>query len=295
MTGAAPRSLRARGGLPSTGWPAVFFGLPFMAAGAAQLAMAGGLIDAGGGRAPAEILWATGAVFAGAGLLVSGSGARGLAAAARRRRTRAERPGEPWLWDREWETVVRDDGLSRTASSFFWGAFITVFMIPFNWWAWFSGDGVLPVKLITTLFDGLALAMLGHGFYQLGRGLKYGVSRLVLPSVPLRLGTRPAVKLESADRVRGQLSASLRCVEERVVTDHSGGKRSQRVECFVLHEKSWTIERSPTGADLAIALELPAAAPSTDFGRHPPRYWELELAAETPGIDYHAVFLLPVY
>lgn len=292
---AAPRSLRARGGLPSTGWPAVFFGLPFIAAGAAQLAMAAGYIDAGGGRAPLEILWATGSVFAGAGLLVSGQGVRGLAAARRRRRLRAEHRGQPWLWDRDWDLVVRDDGVSRTASSFLWGAFMTVFMVPFNWWAWFSADGVLPVKLITTLFDVLALGMLGHGFYQLGRGLKYGISRLALPSVPLRLGSRPTVKLEAADRIEGRLAASLRCVEERVVRDGSGSKTTTRVECFVLHEKAWTVDRSAAGADVNLTLELPADAPPTDLGVHPPRYWELELAAETPGIDYHAVFLLPVY
>lgn len=33
----------------------------------------------------------------------------------------------------------------------------------------------------------------------------------------------------------------------------------------------------------------------TRLGTNPPRYWELEVKADLPGIDYAALFVLPVY
>jgi hypothetical protein len=34
---------------------------------------------------------------------------------------------------------------------------------------------------------------------------------------------------------------------------------------------------------------------TTALSEHPARYWELELRAETEGIDFVAAFLLPIY
>jgi hypothetical protein len=40
----------------------------------------------------------------------------------------------------------------------------------------------------------------------------------------------------------------------------------------------------PNEADLTTALS-----------QRPARFWELEVRADTPGVDYHSRFLLPVY
>ena len=34
---------------------------------------------------------------------------------------------------------------------------------------------------------------------------------------------------------------------------------------------------------------------STGLGERPPRYWELEIEGNAPGVDYKAGFLVPVY
>ena len=40
---------------------------------------------------------------------------------------------------------------------------------------------------------------------------------------------------------------------------------------------------------------VPPDAPGTSLVMRPPRYWELEVNAAMPGVDYRAVFLVPVY
>jgi hypothetical protein len=44
-----------------------------------------------------------------------------------------------------------------------------------------------------------------------------------------------------------------------------------------------------------VRFPIPPDAPTTELGARPPRYWELELSAEVPGVDFGARFLVPVY
>ncbi len=48
-------------------------------------------------------------------------------------------------------------------------------------------------------------------------------------------------------------------------------------------------------ATLDLFFQLPAEDLGTALSASPPRYWELEVKAETAGVDYAATFLLPVY
>ncbi len=50
-----------------------------------------------------------------------------------------------------------------------------------------------------------------------------------------------------------------------------------------------------TQGEIPISIRLPQGDFSNRLLDTPRRYWELEVKAETPGIDYHAAFLLPVY
>ena len=49
------------------------------------------------------------------------------------------------------------------------------------------------------------------------------------------------------------------------------------------------------GASLSFRLPDASRAPPTSLGARPPVYRELEVKAEVPGVDYGAVFLVPVY
>jgi hypothetical protein len=52
------------------------------------------------------------------------------------------------------------------------------------------------------------------------------------------------------------------------------------------------------GSRIPIHFELPPPGPTvlpTELDAELPRYWELEVWAELQGLDFAAVFLLPVY
>jgi hypothetical protein len=49
------------------------------------------------------------------------------------------------------------------------------------------------------------------------------------------------------------------------------------------------------GIPKIVKFDLPAGDLATQLSRVPPRYWQLELRAERPGIDYDVKLLLPIY
>jgi hypothetical protein len=49
------------------------------------------------------------------------------------------------------------------------------------------------------------------------------------------------------------------------------------------------------GGDLPVSFKLPEGEFGTRLSEAPARYWELEVKADTPGLDFGALFLLPVY
>ena len=52
--------------------------------------------------------------------------------------------------------------------------------------------------------------------------------------------------------------------------------------------------RGDAGVPVTFLLP-PSKDLSTSLSERPPRYWELKVEADTPGVDYEATFLVPVY
>ena len=53
--------------------------------------------------------------------------------------------------------------------------------------------------------------------------------------------------------------------------------------------------RSLAGRSVPVSFSLPMAARPTKLADKPPVYWEVEIIADNPGVDYKAAFLVPVY
>ena len=90
----------------------------------------------------------------------------------------------------------------------------------------------------------------------------------------------------------------MRFVEEQYETRGSGKNRSQQVICYQRYHENRTLKGkdiSPSGT-LSLEWDLPNEAElTTSLSHRPARFWELEVKADTPGVDYHSRFLLPVY
>jgi hypothetical protein len=123
---------QARSATTIHGWPAVFFGVPFLAAGIGAYVVQR--------LAPESIqgprllmVWFAG-IFGLVGLLMIVHGLRGLRRRAGVARRRAAHPGQPWLWDYEWDrSGASDDTRRRLWRAIFVSVFFVAFLLPFNW------------------------------------------------------------------------------------------------------------------------------------------------------------------
>src|SRR5262249_2983795 len=96
-----------------------------------------------------------------------------------------------------------------------------------------------------------------------------------------------------------EIAFTLRCVQERYITDNSNGEHTTRVVCFELYNDSQTLSRSQLAAyslqGIPLEFTLPESAPSTFLASAPPTYWEIEVAGKSPHAKLEAFFLVPVY
>jgi hypothetical protein len=285
--------------MPGSGGCMALFGLPFLLAGLGIVYAA--VNELGEAHAPWWVVGFAGGAFALVGAFVTGSGVRDLI---RRKAVdrRFDLTEEPWRADFAWDPHRAKDRAARPFAGFGLATFLLVFLTPFNYWAWLSPEGVCFVQGIVSLFDVIALAVLGHAFYVLLRCLKYGDGELTYGGIPFTLGQKAHVTFRPPRALRGYevLRCTLRCVKEAYEVRGSGDSRSQQVVSYAVYEEERDIPASDVGQSLELTFELPGGDSEGDFGpselsSRPATYWELEIGAETPGIDYKALFLLPVY
>lgn len=293
--------------IPATGQGGgclILFGLPFIAVGLfATLLSLGYLpIDDDQINGPRWLLTAFGAIFSAAGLAVAWQGVAGMFRARGARQRKEEHPLEPWFWDHPWDNRWAESGGPEPAiRAFLAFLFLEGFLSIFHWWAFFSGQGPLPLKVFVVIFDLIALAILWGAIYQLFQYFKYGRSRLHFGRFPFRPGHSLEAGLEAHRRLLAadRIVLVLRYIEEVTEVTGTGKNRSSRQVLYGLHEVKQELDarmfQGGSVAEIPITLRLPEGDYANRLLEDPRRYWELEVKAETPGIDYVARFLVPVY
>jgi len=287
---------------PLGGAGGVVLGLVFLAAGGGIAAV--GLevvpVDPATVHAPYWVVTLVGAIFAFPGLGIVLASIRHLAVQARHRRVTAARPDEPWHADYTWPERWAPDRARDVARPFGAAAFITLFLVPFNYLLFVHETSApLFAKGIMGLFDVVVASIWGYAFYRLGRRIKYAGGRLGYDAFPYLVGQPARVTLHLPKALRGfeRLEYTLRCVEERWETRHSSdGKTSKTLVAYARYEDAGAVDAGEIdGRELPLELSVPAGAPASALSDREPTYWELDVTAETPGIDYRGLFLLPVY
>lgn len=284
------------------GWPSVLLGSPFAGMGIFILLI--GLekieMDPGKIHAPMWVITAAGSMFLLAGLWFIWHGLDGLRRKSKIKNVKTTRAASPWLWDYEWQALgISDNKLKKVIHAFLMLIVFGVFLAPFHWWAFVSSDGTFMVKAIVVFFD--LIVGLGGGYYffhNLALFLKYGNSRLRFGNFPFLLGGNLSVVLVGLPSEINQLQLDLRFIEEKYEVRQRGQERESRVVCYQLYHEARTLEgREVVSSDkLSLEWNLPNEPNMTStLSQRPARFWELEVKAETPGVDYHSRFLLPVY
>jgi hypothetical protein len=288
-----------------TATPALFlalFGMVFVAVGGAVIALSAGWIPAkeSSFHAPRWILGCIGGIFAGAGLGVVWMGLRGPWRRWKLARNHRQFPNQPamadFLWNPKGETQNR---MLKVVQSLLGTVMVTAFLVPFNWWAFFSDDDTLMVKIVVGVFDVILVFCWWMLFHTLVWALKYGPARLTWDAFPLR---RNAVNLRwepgrgLRDWTRGTFT--LRCIRERIEKVES----KQETETRQLHECLWEevreveLSRMAMGrGEAALSFTLPPDAQPTAIMAEQPVYWELEVKVAQPGVDFTHTYLVPIY
>jgi hypothetical protein len=271
---------------------ALLLSIPFVLVGATFAVLGFADVRLKGANAPMWVIGATGLSFLLAGVLLLANAVRGIRAASRRRAL-ADAPA--WERDFPWDrsgTTDRTPG--RVANAFLGSALLLVFLVPFNWWAFLSGKGPLPVEVFVAFFDLLLLAVLGNAGYLLLQLVKYGRSRLGFRRFPFLTGERLSVVF-SPNRF-AEVRFVLRCVEERFETTGAGKNRTTSLVCDQIYRDERVLEPGSLLAEVEVEFDLPDEPEwGNRFGEMPLRYWELLVEAEEPGVDFSTSFLLPVY
>ncbi|MHC4811577.1 MAG: hypothetical protein ACYTFN_00675 [Planctomycetota bacterium] len=284
---------------PMNGWQPFLFGsiltavsIPILWFGPAQASRG----------VPPWIVQAVGGCFLAVGLLILLFGFRQWRRRRRQRDLLEQRPGEAWYADHDWDPQREYDDNSYVG----FATFMVFFLSPFNWWAFVSDYGLLPVKLIVGLFDLVLVCLVGVFVYRVVQILKYGRAYVRFGRFPYRLGEVINLHfgmrhdLRSFDRIKLQ----LRFVEEVFENTGHGQNRSARVAAYELWSDEEVVEMAEigsgldmSGGEVEVSFQLPANHPEylTSLAERPPKYWELWVHAEAIGVDFDAVFPLPVY
>jgi hypothetical protein len=236
-----------------------------------------------------------------------GGGAAGLLSAVRSRSLRPD-GAAPWLTDHPWRREgALDESAREVRAALVAGGLLTVAasVLGSVFLGEVTGGMVVVPALVVSAVLLAGLFLLGRGVLVLLRRARHGMAELRWSRLPFYLGEPLEVVLvrEGATvRLEG-LTARLTCIEERwedapgTGSDQVGGgarRRPRRVE-------RWSQVKAIPAAGAArvpVRFDLPPPgpeAPGTVLSSTLPRYWELELRADLPGLDFEAVFLVPVY
>lgn len=252
-------------------------------------------------NAPYWVLTCFGASFTAAGLLVLVLVYREWRLDQLRLSQMAVYPHIPVLADYPWHP----EGGNKSPWPKIWKSvggslFLLVFLGPFNWWAWMSNDGSIFIQLIVSLFDLLLLVSFGDIVWRIAVANKYGKSGLRYLRFPYYTGHDVELKWlpPRIFRTATKLTGILRCVEEWTEVHGHGKNRSKEV----IHEQVWAATRVLDNFCLSSAekfctflFAVPAEAPGTHLVDEPLIFWELEVRADVPGLDFKERYLVPVY
>jgi hypothetical protein len=281
----------------------IIFGLPFLAAGVAlALLPREAFRPDDGGDLPPWLPWCLALLFSGAGLFLGGKGVLAVIERSRLKARRERHPQEPWRADHPWDPA----GASYSPGASLPGqlaalAFMTFLLAPFNYFTFYEPREDMPLwaRALVVLFDVvLALVLVGIALTVVHQA-KYGRARLVFQSFPFFLGDALSARLGTSRPIGHfkKLTFTLRCIEERTETRRSGNKTTIRTVCDQLWADEVALEGGAAreGHEVPVRFDLPEGDYGTRLSKAPARYWELAVAADTPGLDFAAKFLVPVY
>lgn len=278
----------------------VLFGLFF--AGMGLFVMAGRLSqgDSGGGK-PLWFGLLFSSVFVMVGLAAMVGGIIAWRQAVRRAALERSYPDQPWMWQQDWaggrirdgnfKTVLVVGGIALFWNLVAWSVTIGIFI---------DGDHLEnKAAYITLFFPLVGIGLVFALVYQIRRWQKYGTSVFEMVEVPGVIGGNLGGVVMT--RVNIKPAEGFRLVLRSVHQWTSGSGKNRTTHTETLWESEQRMQQEamaddPTRSALPVLFFIPYdCKPTERLSPGSENYWELEVSAATPGIDYKASFRVPVF
>lgn len=218
---------------------------------------------------------------------------------------KALHPQSPWIWDLiwksdgikddRWEQIVGKSGVIFLGLWFFGFASWKVFFIGWGTNGFALWIGLFLIGLLLIYIDSILITAFVSMIYKGFQHLRYKNSQVRYQEFPFFLGGKITGRVTHLPKAFTRMTLYLRFIEESYNRE---GESRRRLKFFQLYKDTKVLESSPSlwDGNLHIDWQLPEdLTMCTALNQQPSRYWELEIKAETPGINYHSRFLLPVY
>lgn len=228
---------------------------------------------------------------------------RAVARAKERARREAERPNEPWTWEPKWETPGGIEQATRRHARAL-RVFATAALVISSPVFFAIGKELErgnKLVWLALIFPAVSLWILAIAALDAWRRRKYGVARFLSEGVPIAWGERVAgmVIVNRPIAAQGTARVVLECW--RATVSRAGGKRREREEVVSRVEREIAAaDWSVAGGESRIFVELPVRGgePTTMWAATVERAsyeWRLSVRVPTPGADFAAEFVLPVF
>ncbi len=203
-----------------------------------------------------------------------------------------------WVQGRIVDEAVNNAGLLRIAARVMAGIAVAAVVIAYVW-------GGLTV-LVAVIAVVVACLVIWQAVQQWRRQQRFGVSHFLMQPCPVRLGERLAGHVETGlahDMAPADgFDLRLRCIHRYETTTIPGERNRPTID---RHEVLWetstrsegrTVTRGGLVLDVPIEFEIPAELPAAnlDGSAADGITWELAVSAVIPGLDFAALFRLPV-
>ena len=239
--------------------------------------------------------------FGGAGLALLAGCLRGYGKAMAEATLAAARPAEPWLHKQDWaDGKVVSSNRTGMISALAFAALWNLVSAPL----WFLLPGEIVGKgnrwaLLGLIFPVVGLGLFAGAICSVLRWRKFGQSVFQMASVPGVIGGQLAGVVRTSAKVLPEdgFQLTLSCIQK--LTSGSGDSRSTRQN--VLWEDDQVVGRDlmqqdPDHTAIPVLFAIPYECRPTDESLADNQtIWRLKVRAKVPGVEYHAVFDVPVF
>jgi hypothetical protein len=208
-------------------------------------------------------------------------------------------PGKPWKADSRWSGFkIITSQLNTLIATWAFSLFFSLFVSIFIFLLYSDNNAPTIAWAIIGLFSIFAVFSLFGAIYKTLGYLKYGESQMFLQQIPLVPGAQFKGVVVLPKGIGPGQKIDLEFICEKCLTTGSGKHRS--TQTTVVHkEKAVEItdrnkrvnERLIVPTDFTVPEEGEPDSPYTN----PTIEWKLKAVAEVPGVDYEAIFSLPVF